>query len=61
MLKYRTMVENAEAKTGSSMGKSENDPRYTPLGRWLRKTRLDEIPQLWNVLKGEMSLGRASS
>ena len=55
MLKFRTMVENAEAKTGPVWA-SENDPRYTPIGRWLRKTRLDEIPQLWNVLKGEMSL-----
>ena len=55
MLKFRTMVENAEAKTGPVWA-SENDPRYTPIGRWLRKTRLDEIPQLWNVLKGDMSL-----
>ncbi|MBX2822662.1 MAG: sugar transferase [Rhodothermaceae bacterium] len=55
MLKFRTMVANAEAKTGPVWA-SENDPRYTSIGRWLRKTRLDEIPQLWNVLKGEMSL-----
>ena len=55
MLKFRTMVKNAEAKTGPVWA-SENDPRYTPIGRWLRKTRFDEIPQLWNVLKGEMSL-----
>ena len=55
MLKFRTMVENAEAQTGPVWAK-ENDPRYTPIGRWLRKTRLDEIPQLWNVLRGEMSL-----
>ncbi len=55
MYKFRTMHENAEAHTGPVWA-SEDDPRYTPLGRWLRKTRLDEIPQLWNVLKGNMSL-----
>ena len=55
MYKYRTMRQNAEAETGPVWA-SEDDPRYTRLGRWLRKTRLDEIPQLFNVLKGEMSL-----
>lgn len=55
MYKYRTMHENAEAKTGPIWAQA-NDPRYTPLGRWLRRTRLDEIPQFWNVLKGDMSL-----
>jgi exopolysaccharide biosynthesis polyprenyl glycosylphosphotransferase len=55
MLKFRTMGEHAEAETGPVWA-SENDPRYTALGRWLRKTRIDEIPQFWNVLKGEMSL-----
>lgn len=53
--KFRTMWIDAEAKTGPVYA-SEDDPRYTPIGRWLRKTRLDEIPQFWNVLKGEMSL-----
>jgi len=55
MCKFRTMRRDAEAGTGPVWAQ-EDDPRYTPPGRWLRKTRLDEIPQLWNVLKGEMSL-----
>jgi exopolysaccharide biosynthesis polyprenyl glycosylphosphotransferase len=55
MYKYRTMHQNAEAKTGPVWA-TEDDPRYTPLGRWIRKTRLDEVPQFWNVLKGDMSL-----
>ena len=53
--KYRTMVDGAERETGPVWATSR-DPRVTPLGRWLRKTRLDEFPQLWNVLRGEMSL-----
>lgn len=53
--KLRTMVHNAEAETGPVWAK-EHDPRTTPLGRVLRKSRLDELPQLWNVLKGDMSL-----
>ena len=55
MYKYRTMRQDAEALTGPVWA-TEDDPRYTKIGRWLRKTRLDEIPQLWNVLKGDMSL-----
>jgi len=55
MLKFRTMGEHAEADTGPVWA-SEDDPRYTPIGQWLRKTRFDEVPQFWNVLKGEMSL-----
>ena len=55
MLKYRTMKEDAEQTTGPVWA-STDDPRYTPLGRWLRKWRLDEIPQLINVFKGDMSL-----
>ena len=55
MCKFRTMRRDAEAGTGPVWAQ-EDDPRYTPPGRWLRKTRLDEVPQLWNVLKGEMSL-----
>lgn len=55
MYKFRTMRQNAEALTGPVWA-TEDDPRYTGIGRWLRKTRIDEIPQLWNVLKGNMSL-----
>ena len=54
MLKFRTMKQNAEAN-GSAFAQ-ENDPRITRLGRWLRKTRIDEIPQFWNVLIGDMSI-----
>ncbi|HWO35579.1 MAG TPA: TIGR03013 family XrtA/PEP-CTERM system glycosyltransferase [Candidatus Acidoferrum sp.] len=53
--KFRTMRADAEADTGPTWAGDE-DPRITSVGRFLRTTRLDEIPQLWNVLKGEMSL-----
>ncbi len=55
MLKYRTMNNDAEEHTGPVWAQPD-DPRYTALGRWLRKWRLDEIPQLFNVFVGEMSL-----
>ena len=55
IIKLRTMVDDAEAETGAVMA-SENDPRVTRVGRFLRRTRIDEIPQLWNVLKGDMSM-----
>src|SRR5882672_7091413 len=55
MLKFRTMRPDAEKFTGAVLA-SENDPRVTRVGRILRKTRLDELPQFWNVLRGEMSL-----
>jgi Undecaprenyl-phosphate glucose phosphotransferase len=55
MLKFRTMVQDAERLTGPVWA-SDNDPRVTRLGRWLRWTSLDELPQLINVLRGEMSL-----
>lgn len=55
MLKFRTMKEDAESETGPVWAK-ENDSRRTSIGRFLRKTSLDELPQLFNVLKGEMSL-----
>jgi sugar transferase (PEP-CTERM system associated) len=53
--KFRTMRTDAESKTGPVFA-AERDPRVTPVGNFLRKTRLDELPQLWNILIGEMSL-----
>jgi lipopolysaccharide/colanic/teichoic acid biosynthesis glycosyltransferase len=55
ILKFRTMKQNAEAD-GQPKVAEENDPRVTRVGNFLRKTRLDELPQFWTVLRGEMSL-----
>jgi lipopolysaccharide/colanic/teichoic acid biosynthesis glycosyltransferase len=55
ILKFRTMYESPESYAGPPLTCRE-DARITPLGRWLRDTKLNEMPQLWNVLKGEMSL-----
>ncbi|MCG9682959.1 sugar transferase [Vibrio sp. Isolate23] len=55
IIKFRTMYVDAETRTGAVWA-TENDPRITPVGRFLRKTRLDEIPQLFNVIQGDMSL-----
>jgi lipopolysaccharide/colanic/teichoic acid biosynthesis glycosyltransferase len=55
LFKLRTMVHDCERESGPRWA-SANDPRVTPLGRFLRRTHLDEFPQLWNVLRGEMSL-----
>ncbi len=52
LVKFRTMVENH----GGNMITVKGDSRITPLGAWLRKYKLDELPELWNVLKGDMSL-----
>jgi exopolysaccharide biosynthesis polyprenyl glycosylphosphotransferase len=65
LLKFRTMVQDAERLMGSlehlneasgPIFKIKNDPRVTTLGRFMRKTSIDELPQLWNVFVGEMSL-----
>jgi exopolysaccharide biosynthesis polyprenyl glycosylphosphotransferase len=65
LYKFRTMVQDAEAKMAELMAfnqmegpafKMDNDPRITPVGKWLRKLSLDELPQLWNVFQGDMSL-----
>jgi exopolysaccharide biosynthesis polyprenyl glycosylphosphotransferase len=55
MLKFRTMKTDAESKSGPVWA-TENDPRRTPIGAFLRKTSLDELPQIFNVLKGELSI-----
>jgi sugar transferase (PEP-CTERM system associated) len=55
LLKFRSMGTDAEAKTGAVWA-TKDDPRVTPVGRFIRNTRLDELPQLFNVLKGEMSI-----
>ncbi|MFB4321134.1 sugar transferase, partial [Priestia sp. BR_2] len=65
MYKMRSMVSNAEElldsllqhnEVAGAMFKMKNDPRITKIGRFIRKTSIDELPQLWNVLKGDMSL-----
>jgi exopolysaccharide biosynthesis polyprenyl glycosylphosphotransferase len=66
LYKFRTMIEDAHARReevahlnemmNGPVFKAKDDPRVTPVGRWLRRFSLDELPQLWNVLKGDMSL-----
>lgn len=65
MVKFRSMYPDAEQRRAALLGSSErsglcfkhrNDPRVTPIGRFLRRTSLDELPQLWNVFCGDMSL-----
>lgn len=53
LYKFRSMNIDAESKTGAVWA-TKDDPRITPLGRWLRRLRLDELPQLWNVVRGDM-------
>ena len=55
MHKFRTMRTDAEKGTGAIIA-GKDDPRVTRIGRFLRKSRLDELPQFWDVLRGEMSL-----
>ena len=55
LLKFRSMYQDAESKSGPVWA-SENDPRRTTIGKFLRRFSLDELPQLWNVLMGDMSL-----
>jgi exopolysaccharide biosynthesis polyprenyl glycosylphosphotransferase len=56
LYKFRTMVHNAEADTGPTLSSGQDDARLTSIGRWLRLFRIDELPQLWNVLRGDMSM-----
>jgi sugar transferase (PEP-CTERM system associated) len=53
--KFRSMRVDAEAATGPVWAAKKGDPRVTPIGSFLRRSRIDEVPQLWNVLKGDMS------
>jgi len=55
VLKFRTMVQNAE-EPGKAIWAAQHDPRITRTGKLMRRTRLDELPQLWNVLRGDMSM-----
>jgi Undecaprenyl-phosphate glucose phosphotransferase len=55
IVKFRSMVDDAERQSGPVWAR-ENDDRVTPLGRFLRRSNLDELPQLWNVLRGDMSI-----
>lgn len=55
IIKFRSMVKNAEA-SGQPQLSSDDDPRITPFGHFMRKYRIDELPQFWNVLKGDMSI-----
>ena len=53
-MKFRSMRPDAEASSGPVQA-TEHDPRVTRIGRWMRKTAMDELPQLWNIFRGDMS------
>jgi len=55
LYKFRSMIQHAESKSGAVWA-AKDDPRITPVGKWLRALRVDELPQLFNVLKGDMSI-----
>jgi len=55
LYKFRSMYTDAESRTGAVWA-TKDDPRITPVGRFIRKVRLDELPQFWNVVKGDMSI-----
>ena len=55
LTKFRSMIVNAESATGAVLAGKE-DSRITPVGKFIRSTRIDELPQLWNILKGDMTL-----
>ncbi|MFH1421889.1 MAG: sugar transferase, partial [Planctomycetota bacterium] len=55
LIKFRSMIQDAEAGIGA-VWSQKNDPRVTPIGRFMRRTRIDEIPQFLNVLSGDMSI-----
>jgi sugar transferase (PEP-CTERM system associated) len=55
LYKFRSMYVDAEARTGAVWA-AKDDPRITPVGKWLRRLRLDELPQFWNVIRGDMTI-----
>jgi len=55
IIKFRSMIKDAQYKGAGTLFEGENDPRITKVGKFLRKTSLDELPQIINILKGEMS------
>ena len=56
ILKFRSMIVDAEKHSGAVLSAGEDDPRITKVGKFIRALRIDELPQLWNILKGDMSI-----